>query len=104
MAGKPLAGVAVCGFKVALAKVVAFLKAKIDPGYGTASVKCRRPTLNYLSQMENVCPNVHNDVPKALIKLMWTFVHTLSYLPLQDEGGEHCNLLHSAIPAQFFRA
>jgi hypothetical protein len=54
--------------------------------------------------MENVCPNVHNDVPKALIKLMWTFVHTLGYLPLQDEGGEHCNLLHSAIPAQFFRA
>jgi len=32
MAGKPLAGVAVCGFKVALAKVVVFLNAQMDPG------------------------------------------------------------------------
>jgi hypothetical protein len=54
--------------------------------------------------MENDWPYVHNDVSTTPKKLVWTFVHTLIIFRCGTRGIEHCKLLHSAIPAQVFRA
>jgi hypothetical protein len=61
----------------------------------------QRLTIGDQWKIMSLCPQ---RCPKSDMKIGVDFCTHPHYLRLQDEGGEHCQLLYSAIPAQFIRA